>query len=92
MTEPSFPVLKTKFERVPNWDTVCPFLLVDNDGTITEGIDRNNTTVPQKRAEMLRKFLQMSDPTWKKVLDALRAGSYNNLADEIERDVIAGRI
>jgi len=86
MTEPRFQILKKKFERVPSWDAVCPFLLDDDDGTKTEEINRSYQTVPQKRDEMLRQFLKMSNPTWKKVADALRLGTYNNLADKIEHE------
>jgi len=85
-------VLKKKFVRVPNWDSVCPYLLDDDDGTKTEEIDRDHHSILEKRVEMLRQFLQMSNPTWKKVLGALRSASYNNLADEIEREISAGMI
>jgi len=86
MIEPKFPVLKKKFERVPSWEDVCPFLLDDDDGTKTEEINRSYQTISQKRDEMLRQFLKMSNPTWKKVADALRLGTYSNLADKIEHD------
>jgi len=85
-------VLKKKFVRVPHWDSVCPFLLDDDNGTKTEEINRDHHTISEKRAEMLNQFLQMSNPTWKKVLDALKSGSYNNLADEIEHEITAGMI
>jgi len=29
----------------------------------------------------------MSNPTWKNVVDALRLGEYNGLADRIKRDL-----
>jgi len=88
LTEPKFPTLKKKFERVPAWWSVCPYLLDDDDGTITEEINGNHQTIAEKRDEMLTRFLQMSDPTWKKVVDALRLGNFSNLADEIEHDQI----
>jgi len=60
-------MLKKKFERVPNWDSVGPYLLDDDLGTKTEEINRSYQTVPEKRDEMLRRFLQMCNPTWKKL-------------------------
>ena len=44
-------------------------------------------SVREKRDEMLRRFLEMSNPTWKKVVDALRLGNYDNLADDIESEL-----
>ena len=87
MTGPTFKELQKKFERVPNWWSVCPFLLDDDDGQKTEDIDRMNNGVSEKRDAMLRKFLRMPNPTWKKVLYALREGSYSYLADEIETNL-----
>jgi len=52
MTGPTFPVLKKKFEGV-SWETVCPFLLNDDDGTKTKEIDKNHRDVSQKCDEML---------------------------------------
>ena len=39
--------------------------------------------VKEKCNEMLRRFLRMSNPTWKKIVDALRLEDYNGLADDI---------
>jgi len=92
MTGPKFPVLMKKFEKVSHWKSVCPFLLDDDNGTITEDIYKNHPTIFDQRAEMLRRFLQMSNPTWKKVLDALKLGYYSDVADEIEHEVTTGKI
>ena len=35
---------------------------------------------------MIQQFLKQSNPTWRKVVEALRAGMYSNLADEIEQE------
>jgi len=86
MTEPEYPKLVTWFKRVPQWQCVCPYLLDDKDGTKTAGIMMNED-VKDKCDEMLRRFLMMSNLTWKKVVDALRSGGYNNLADEIEHEL-----
>lgn len=88
MLEPSFPELKKKFERVADWEGVCPYLINDDDGQMTKKIRRNRGDVDQKRDEMLETFLQeVSNPTWRHVLAALRDGKYPNLADEIEKEL-----
>jgi len=44
--------------------------------------------VEVQRDEMLKRFLAMSNPTWEKVVDALRkSGNYDKLADNIEKDL-----
>jgi len=78
------PELQKKFLRVAAWDTVCPYLLDDDDGQKTESISRMNNSVRECRDAMLEEFLTMPNPTWRKVVLALRYGSYNLLADEIE--------
>ena len=87
MTEPQYPKLVTWFERVPQWQSVCPHLLDDKDGTGTKEISMMHGGVEVQRNEMLRRFLEMSNPTWKKVVDTLRLGDYNNLADDIESEL-----
>jgi len=87
MTEPEHPKLVTWFKRVPDWQSVCPYLLDDKDGTKTKEISMMHGGVKEKRNEMLGRFLEMSNPTWKKVVDALRSGGYNNLADDIESEL-----
>jgi len=84
ITEPEYPNLVTWFKSVPRWQSVCPYLLDDKDGTKTEEISLMHGGIEVQRNEMLRRFLAMSNPTWKKVLDALRSGNYDNLADNIE--------
>ena len=73
------------FEEVAKWDAVCPFLLKDNTGAKTSIIsDNNHGNVARCRREMLETFLrEISDPTWQDVVNALRRGRYNNLADKI---------
>jgi len=87
MTEPQYPKLVTWFKKVPQWQSVCPHLLDDKDGTKTKEISMMHGDVEVQRNEMLRRFLEMSNPTWKKVVDALRLGDYNNLADDIESEL-----
>lgn len=79
-----------RFEKVADWEIVCPYLIDDDDGQRTKSIKKNHQDVEGRRQEMLQVFLQEKrNPTWKDVLDALRAGRYNNLADEIEKDLRA---
>jgi len=88
MTEPQYPKLLTWFERVPQWQSVCPHLLDDTDGSKTKEISMMHGSVVELQCnEMLRRFLEMSNPTWKKVVDALRLEKYNNLADDIESEL-----
>ena len=77
------------FDEVAKWDAVCPFLLKDDTGAKTSTITDNNLgNVARCRKEMLQTFLeQISNPTWQDVVNALRRGKYNNLADRIEREV-----
>ena len=77
------------FDEVAKWDDVCPFLLNDATGAKTSMIsDNNHGNVARCRKEMLGTFLQeISNPTWQDVVNALRNGKYNNLADRIEGDL-----
>jgi len=81
-----------KFKGVCYWKSVCAFLLDDDNGTISEEIHKNQPTIFDQCAEMLRQVLQMPNPTWKKVLDALRLRSFNELADKLEHEVTKGKI
>ena len=86
--EPNFQDLKTKFERVADWEAVCPYLINDDDGQKTKKIRKNRNDIDEKRNEMLELFLQdVPNPTWRLVLAALRNGKYTNLADEIEKEL-----
>jgi len=88
MTVPEFPELVTWFKRVPQWQSVCPYLLDDKDGSKTKEISMiHGDVVELQRNEVLTRFLAMSNPTWKKAVDALRSGGYKNLADNIEKDL-----
>ena len=77
------------FDEVAKWDAVCPFLLKDKTGAKTTTInDNNHGNVARCRKEMLQTFLQeISNPTWKDVVEALRKGKHNNLANRIEEDL-----
>ena len=77
------------FEEVAKWDDVCVFLLKDDTGAKTSTISYNNRdNVARCRKEMLETFLQdISNPTWQDIVNALRKGKYNNLADKIEGDL-----
>ena len=80
--------MKQKFERVADWESVCPYLLNDDDGQKTQQIRRSNgVDVEDKRTKMLWEFLLQPNPTWRDVVLALRAGRYNNLADEVEHEL-----
>lgn len=86
ITEPTFTELKKIFDdEVADWESVCPYLLNDENGQKTKEIRKNGTTVMQRRDEMLREFLKQSRPTWKRVINALRDGRYDRVADEIEK-------
>ena len=85
--EPQFSDLKQKFERVANWESVCLYLLNDDDGVKTTQIRRGNGDLDGKRTKMLWEFLEQPNPTWRDVVLALRAGRYNNLADEVEHEL-----
>ena len=87
ITEPNLLKLLPYFERVADWDKVCPYLLDDNDGQMTRKIEKNNKDVDGMRKEMLDEFLKKSNATWRNVVSAMRAGRYNSLADEIEKDL-----
>ena len=85
---PTFQELKKKFERVADWEGVCPYLINDDDGQKTKQIRKNRSDIDEKRDEMLLTFLQqVTNPTWRHVLAALRDGKYTNLADEIEKEL-----
>ena len=79
--------MKQKFERVANWESVCPYLLNDDDGERTTQIRRGNGDLDDKRTKMLWEFLGQPNPTWRDVVLALKAGRYNNLADEVEHEL-----
>ena len=87
ITEPTLLQLLPYFERVADWDKVCPYLLDDNDGQMTRKIEKNNKDIDGMRKEMLDEFLKKSNPTWRDVVNAMKAGRYNNLAEEIEKDL-----
>ena len=80
--------MSKRFERVADWENVCPHLIDDETGQKTKEIRKSSMNVKDRRDKMLKVFLRKTkNPTWKDVLDALKAGRYNNLADEIERDL-----
>ena len=80
--------MKQKLQRVADWESVCPYLLNDDDGQKTQQIRRSNgVDVEDKRTKILWEFLQQPNPTWRDVVLALRAGRYNNLADEVEHEL-----
>ena len=88
MLEPKFQDLKRKFERVADWEAVCPYLINDDTGQMTKQIRKSNGEIDEKRDEMLRSFLKsVPNPTWRLVVAALRDGKYTNLADEIEKEL-----
>jgi len=87
--EPEYPKLVTWLKRVPQWQFACPHLLDDKDGTKTEEISMMDGGVKEKCNEMLSpgRFLRMSNPTWKKIVDALRLEDCNGMADDIESEL-----
>ena len=89
ITEPLYTELKKIFDdKVDDWESVCPYLINDEDGQRTKEIRKDGTTVMERRDEMLRVFLQQSNPTWQGVINALREGKYNKTADEIEKALL----
>ena len=85
--EPTLPDLLERFKGVADWDAVCPHLLNDTTGQKTKEIKRNYMDVNGRRTEMLEQYLKESNPTWRDVVSALRKGNYNNLADQIVKDL-----
>ena len=85
--EPTLPDLLERFKGVADWDAVCPHLLNDTTGQMTKEIKRNHMDVNGRRTEMLEQYLKESNPTWRDVVSALRKGNYNNLADQIVKDL-----
>ena len=79
--------MKRKFEKVADWESICPYLLNDEDGQKTRHIRISSRDVDSRRNEMLQEFLEQPSPTWKDVVLALKAGRYNNLADELQREL-----
>ena len=89
ITEPKYTELKKIFDdQVDNWESVCPYLINDEDGQQTREIRKNGTTVMERRDEMLTVFLKQSNPTWQKVINSLREGRYNKVADDIEKALL----
>ena len=76
-------------DKVGDWKSVCPYLINDEDGQKTREIRKNGTNVEERRDEMLTVFLKQSTPTWQKVIDALREGKYNSVADDIKEALLA---
>ena len=76
--------MEQKFTKVDDGESVCPYLLNDDDGQKTYQIRRSNVDLECRRDDMFREFLKQPNPTWKDVVQALRAARYNSLADEIE--------
>ena len=79
--------MKRKFERITDWEAVCPYLLNDIDGQKTKKIKIDNADVDSRRTKMLEEFLEQPNPTWRDVVLALRAGRYNSSADQIEHEL-----
>ena len=76
--------MEQKFTKFVDWESVCPYLLHDDDGQKTYRIRRSNVNLEGRLNDMLKEFLNRPNPTWRDVVQALRAARYNNLADEIE--------
>ena len=88
MPEPRFLDVMKRFVRVADWESVCPYLLNDNDGEMTRLIKMNHDDIERRRAEMLERFFNnVPNPTWRHVLAALRQGNYEELANEIEDEL-----
>ena len=88
MPEPTFLDLMKKLSRVADWESVCPYLLNDDNGEMTRLIRMSHHDIEDRRDEMLKRlFMIMDNPTWLHVLAALSYGNYNNLAKEIEDEL-----
>ena len=90
ITELRLTDLKQKFQKAADWESVYPYLLNDDDGQKTQQIRRGNgVDVDDKRTKMLWEFYSnpIQLPTWRDIVLALRAGRYNNLADELEHEL-----
>ena len=80
------------FDRVANWEAVCPYLLDDKDGQKTKSIRKSGGDTDEKRSLMIEQFLKKmvsadiadEKAIYSTVLDALRDGKYSNLAEELK--------
>ena len=82
---PDFNVLIKLFENVSEWNKVCCHLIDDKTGDRTHGIQLNNQTLDQRRAEMLRTYLkEATPPTWNDIIYALEQAGYKNLARDVK--------
>ena len=79
--------MKDKFKEVADWESICPYLINDDTGQRTKMIKKGCMDVEGRRDDMLTAFLNESNPTWEKIIAALRAGRYNNLANSIEKEL-----
>lgn len=83
--EPTYPVLLKWFDKVSKWRTVAAFLLDDNDGSITEEIEKScNRDVEDCRDRMIKRYLKSGDISWEKVLSSLRNAGYTNVANDLK--------
>jgi len=58
MIEPEYLKLVTWFKNAPQWQSVCPHLLDDKDGSKTEEISMMQGGVKEKCMKCLRGFLR----------------------------------
>ncbi len=78
---------------VADWESVCPYLIDDNSGQITQMIRKNHRfDVKGARNEMLQIYLTQDKNKHKNktevaqdIVNALRAARYNSLADKIAK-------
>ena len=86
--------MKTYFDEIAaNWDSICPYLINDDNGQKTKHIRKNCGNVAERCDEMLTVFLsEIRNPTWRFVLEVLRKRKHEPLADKIERELQEGVI
>ena len=80
------------FEGVIGWKDLARNLLDDHDGSIAKQIEMNYPFDHEVCImAVVHKFLTGSNVSWKKVLESLEALELFHVANDIKKDLIAGR-
>lgn len=85
---PNYKKLLKYFGKVHYWKELAAFLLDDEDGSMTSEIEISGRyDVKDCLDRVIKKYLQLGDISWDKVISCLNQTGYKNIATQICKDL-----